>query len=245
MDFFSAHQSHLEKYLTKSQILTLQLLIWLLQVQKDVRIERLASCLPIPILYESRRKKIQRFLVSSSLSLPLFWFPIIKSIVEKEFKRSERLILVLDRTQWQDNNVFIISVMWKNRALPLYWLVLEKKGSSNIREQIALIRPVLKLFSHYEVVILGDREFHGIELSYWLKQKNKKAKNPIYFAFREKNNIYLKRSRQNEKRLKDLKLVPGVKVLHKNVKVTRKKGYCSPQQSNFIENGMKGASLVG
>ncbi len=50
MDFFSAHQSHLEKYLTQSQILTLQLLIWLLQVQKDVRIERLASCLPIPIL---------------------------------------------------------------------------------------------------------------------------------------------------------------------------------------------------
>ncbi|MDJ0595787.1 MAG: hypothetical protein QNJ72_38370 [Pleurocapsa sp. MO_226.B13] len=100
MDFFSAHQSHVQKYLTKSQILTLQLLIWLIQTQKDVRIERLASCLPIPILYESRRKKIQRLLISSSLSLSLFWFPIIKSIVEKEFKRSERLILVLDRTQW-------------------------------------------------------------------------------------------------------------------------------------------------
>ena len=225
MDFFSAHQSHLQKYLSQSQILTLQLLIWLLQVQKDVRIERLASCLPIPILYESRRKKIQRLLASSSLSLSLLWFPIIKSIVEKEFKPLERLILVLDRTQWQDNNVFMISVMWRKRALPIYWLGLEKKGSSNLREQIALIRPVLKLFSHYEVVILGDREFHGIELSYWLKQKNKKAKKPIYFAFREKNNIYLKRSRKNEERLKDLKLVPGVKVLHKNVKVTRNKGF--------------------
>ncbi|MDJ0636364.1 MAG: IS4 family transposase [Xenococcaceae cyanobacterium MO_188.B29] len=225
MDFFSAHQSHLQKYLSQSQILTLQLLIWLLQVQKDVRIERLASCLPIPILYESRRKKIQRLLASSSLSLSLLWFPIIKSIVEKEFKPLERLILVLDRTQWQDNNVFMISVMWRKRALPIYWLGLEKKGSSNLREQIALIRPVLKLFSHYEVVILGDREFHGIELSYWLKQKNKKAKKPIYFAFREKNNVYLKRSRKNEERLKDLKVVPGVKILHENVKITKKKGF--------------------
>ena len=36
MDFFAAHQSQIEKYLTKSQILTLQLLIWLLQVQKEV-----------------------------------------------------------------------------------------------------------------------------------------------------------------------------------------------------------------
>lgn len=225
MDFFSAHKSQIEKYLTQSQILTMQLLIWLLQVQKEVKIERLASCLPIPILYESRRKKIQRFLVLSSLSLPLFWFPIIKSIVEKEFKLLERLILVLDRTQWQDNNVFMISVIWKKRSLPIYWLLLDKKGSSSVREQIALIRPVLKLFSHYEVVILGDREFHGVELSYWLKQKNKQAKKSIYFAFREKDNIYMKRSKKNQARLKDLQLVPGVKVLHKNVQITKLKGF--------------------
>ena len=132
---------------------------------------------------------------------------------------------MLDRTQWKDNNIFMISVIWRKRALPIYWLVLEKKGSSNVREQIALIRPVLKLFSHYAVVILGDREFHGIELSYWLKQKNKKAKNTINFAFREKDNIYIKRSRKNEERLKNLKLVPGIKVLHKNVKVTKQKGF--------------------
>ena len=225
MDFFSAHKSQIEKYLTQSQILTLQLLIWLLQVHKEVKIERLASCLPMPILYESRRKKIQRFLVLSSLSLPLFWFPIIKSIVEKEFKLGERLILVLDRTQWQDNNVFMLSVIWKKRALPIYWLLLDKKGSSSVREQIALIRPVLKLFAQYEVVILGDREFHGVELSYWLKQKNKQAKNPIYFALREKDNIYLKRSRKNQARLKDLQLVPGVKILYKNVQITKQKGF--------------------
>lgn len=179
----------------------------------------------MPILYESRRKKIQRFLVLSSLSLSLFWFPIIKLIVEKEFKPEKRLILILDRTQWSDNNVFMISVMWRKRALPIYWLILEKKGSSNIREQIALIRPVLKLFSHYEVVILGDREFHGVELSYWLKQKNKKAKKAIYFAFREKDNIYLKRNKKNLERLKDLKLIPGVKVLYNNVKITKQKGF--------------------
>jgi hypothetical protein len=225
MDFFSDYKFQLEKSLTKSHSLTLQLLVWLLQVQKDVKIERLASCLPIPILYESRRKKIQRLLASSALSLSLFWFPIIKSIVEKEFPLNKRLILVLDRTQWSDKNVFMISVIWRNRALPIYWLILEKKGSSNIREQIALIRPVLKLFSHYELMILGDREFHGVELSYWLKQMNKKAKNTIYFAFREKDNIYIKRSRKTEDKLKNLKLTPGVKLLYKNVKLTKQKGF--------------------
>ncbi len=72
----------------------------------------------------------------------------MSSYVEKEFKSEERLILVLDRTQWKDNNIFMISVIWRKRALPIYWIILEKKGSSNVREQIALIRPVLKLFSH-------------------------------------------------------------------------------------------------
>lgn len=74
-------------------------------------------------------------------------------------------------------------------------------------------------------MILGDREFHGVELSYWLKQKNKKAKKSICFAFREKNNIYLKRSKENPERLKNLKLIPGVKVLHKNVQITKQKGF--------------------
>ena len=99
------------------------------------------------------------------------WFPLIKLIVEREFKPGSRLTLVLDRTQWQDKNVFMISVVWRKRALPIYWQILEKKGSSNVKEQIALIRPVLRLFSHYELLILGDREFHGVELSYWLKQR--------------------------------------------------------------------------
>ena len=179
MEFLPFYQNYLEDALSKSHFLLLRILVWLLQVHKQVRIERLAAYLPIPILYESRRKKIQRFLVESSLSLALFWFPLIKLIVEREFKPGSRLTLVLDRTQWQDKNVFMISVVWRKRALPIYWLLLEKKGSSNVKEQIALIRPVLKLFSGYELLILGDREFHGIELSYWLKKRNQTTKKPI------------------------------------------------------------------
>jgi hypothetical protein len=84
MEFLLFYQNYLEASLSKSHFLLLRILVWLLQVHKQVRIERLAAYLPIPILYESRRKKIQRFLVESSLSLVLFWFPLIKLIVERE-----------------------------------------------------------------------------------------------------------------------------------------------------------------
>jgi hypothetical protein len=74
----------LAKYLSPSQLLTLEILTWLLQVHKQVRIERLAACLPIPILYESRRRHLQRFLLLRKLSVPLVWFPIIKCILNSQ-----------------------------------------------------------------------------------------------------------------------------------------------------------------
>ncbi|HBL12818.1 MAG TPA: hypothetical protein DD379_15750 [Cyanobacteria bacterium UBA11162] len=43
------YQTHLEKYLSQAQMITLKLLIWLLQNQKQVKIERLAATLPLPI----------------------------------------------------------------------------------------------------------------------------------------------------------------------------------------------------
>jgi len=55
--------TYLSSQLTASQLLTLEMLVWLLQFHKQVRIERLAACLPLPILYESRRRHIQRFLI--------------------------------------------------------------------------------------------------------------------------------------------------------------------------------------
>ena len=71
--------------MTQTQVQTLKILVWLLTVQKTVKIERLAACFPLPIKYESRRKHIQRFLTLFSLSLPLFWFPIIMAIISQEF----------------------------------------------------------------------------------------------------------------------------------------------------------------
>ncbi len=158
MTFFSFYQDRFQKSLSEAELQTLKILVWLLQVQKQVRIERLAACFPLPILYESRRKHIQRFLLLPKLSISLFWLPLIKLIIQTEFSASSRLIISLDRTQWKDNNVLMVSVIWKKRALPVYWQILSKRGSSNFREQQAVIRPVLRLLKNYELVVIGDRE---------------------------------------------------------------------------------------
>ena len=126
--------AHFNQYLTPTQFQTLSILVGLLNQYRQVKIEKLAEFLPLPILFESRRKHIQRFLSLISLSIPLIWFPIIQLIITQQFPLSSSLIIVLDRTQWQDKNIFMISVVWHNHALPIYWNILEKKGASNFKE---------------------------------------------------------------------------------------------------------------
>jgi hypothetical protein len=56
------YQTHLKSQLNQAEYLLLKILITLLQSIKKVGLETLATALPIPIIFESRRKKIQRFL---------------------------------------------------------------------------------------------------------------------------------------------------------------------------------------
>ncbi len=209
----------LSDYLSESQLLTLEILVWLLQVHKQVRLERLAACFPLPIIYESRRRHLQRFLILSSLSIPLVWFPLIKYILKTQIPLRSRVVVPLDRTQWKTNNLLMISVIWKKRAFPIYWQFLEKAGTSNLHEQIAVIRPVLKFLKGYEVVIIGDREFRSVELANFLKTKK------VKFALRQKQDTYIRSSAGNFKLLRELGLAPGMKLFYSGVTYTKKKGF--------------------
>ena len=197
----------------------------MLQTHKEVKIETLASYFPLPILYESRRKLIQRFLVLSQLSICLFWFPVIAQIINLEFKLGSRLILTMDRTNWEKNNLLMISIVWKKHGFPIYWQILDKdKGNSNLREQQSVIRPVLRLLKKSEILIICDREFHSVELAYWLNNEySNRQKRPVYFAFRQIKSTYVELGDGEFKNLQNLGLRPGQKRLFTNIKVTKEK----------------------
>ena len=93
-------------------------------------------------------------------------------------------------------------MIWEKRSIPLYWLLLDKKGSSNIGEQKALIIPVLELLSDYKIIILGDREFGSIKLADWLCEKK------VKFILRVKQGRYVPAENSDYIRLSDLDLLP-------------------------------------
>ncbi len=230
------YHKHLERYLKKSQLITVTLLVWLLQVQKTVKIERLAACVPLPIKYESRRRNLQRLLISDLLSVSLLWLPLIKEILLTQIPEKQNLIVALDRTQWKNRNLFMVSVIWKKRALPIYWQFLSKKGSSDLKEQIAVLRPVIKLLKNWRIIIVGDREFRSVELADWLKKQK------IYFAIRVKEDIYIRRGRGQLKPLKSMGLSPGKKFFLKRIAITKEKGFGQFNLAGYWKRKYRGKS---
>ena len=218
-------QSHFNRYLNPRQLQTLSLLISVVNQCREVKIERLATYFPLPILFDSRRRHIQRFLLLKSFSVCLIWFPIIEQIIQLLFSLKESLIIVLDRTQWSDINIFMITVIWNRRGIPLYWQILDKKGASNLDEQKALIRPIIKLLKKYHLIIIGDREFHSIKLCNWLLEEGTRKKRQIDFILRQKGNTYYQNNLEEYEQLSKIKLSKGIKEIKINVKVTKLKGF--------------------
>lgn len=132
------YQNCFQKLLTPAQYKMLQILVLLLQFHRTVTLEKLATVFPQPILFESRRRSIQRFLLVPQLSIKALWFPLLKRWVkDQKLRKGKRLTLAIDRTQWRDQNVFVISLIEDRRAIPIYWQLLSKRGCSNLGEQKA------------------------------------------------------------------------------------------------------------
>ena len=217
MNILGFYQDHIKQKLSPSQVVTLQILLYLISVYKTVQISKLTNLFPLPIQSESKRKHIQRFLTIKELSLPLFWFPLVRIMVRKLFDFPSELVLILDRTQWQDTNILMISVAWKKRALPIHWKILTHKGASNLTEQKAVIRPVIRLLKGQKIILTADREFHSIFLCHWLKKYQKKD---VYFVLRQKKLTMIKRGIKYCK-LSELPANVGECKLFFNQKITK------------------------
>lgn len=102
--------------------------------------------------------------------------------------------LTFDRTNWQwgkkNINILVLAIAYKGIAIPVYWLLLNKKGNSSTRERIALMNRFITQFGSERIIqFLADREFVGEEWFKWLTSKQ------IDFAIRIKKNNLASNSR--------------------------------------------------
>ena len=60
---------------------------------------------------------MQRFLNLDALSVVLLWFPLIEEIIKRHFQPGTQLIVALDITQWKENNVLMVSAVYKKKSI--------------------------------------------------------------------------------------------------------------------------------
>ena len=157
----SLYQTHLQNYFSGVSYLMVSIVIMLLQKNRWIRLESLAENFPSPILQKSRIKKLQRFLSLPVWDVKIIWFPLFKAWLENEFKPGDILYLVIDRTQWANVNILMISLVYNRRAIPIYFTLLGKLGNTNTLEQKWFLAIVLELLQDYPKVVLGDTTTSG------------------------------------------------------------------------------------
>ncbi len=195
-----------------------QLLLLLVQQHRLIRLEQLAALWPQPIHLDSRRRALQRLLLWLQWQQQTLWYPWLATVLASQVRPGQRVYIAMDRTQWSEHNLLIVSLLWRGRALPLSWVYLGKLGSSNRQEQQAVMLPLLPLLAAYDVVVLGDREFHGVEWASWLQAQG------LQYVLRLPTSTYIQLAGGSWQAVKRLPFAPGMKLIWQGVKVTKSKG---------------------
>ena len=209
------YHAHLSEKLTRSNYLLTILLIQVVQSIKEVTLESIATKLAIPIKFESRRKKVQRFLSEDKWVLDDIWLSLVIGWIKGTVKQNKVVYLAIDRTKWQSNNILMVSMIWRKRAIPIYWKMLDKQGNSTLENQQFVLTPVFEALSNYKLSVLGDREFCSVTLGNWLREKK------VDFCLRLKKNVCIKIESELWAELKMLGLEPGNSFFNQEVTIRK------------------------
>lgn len=156
-------------------------------------------------LQKSRYRRIQRFIHGHFLSFDkVAWFIMsMFGFLDAPF------YLAMGRTNWQctlkgikgkkNLNILMLAVVYKGMAIPVYWLLLDKKGNSNTRERIAVMKRFIRQFGKERLLgLLADREFIGERWLTWLKTEK------VGFHIRIKKDANVPNNRGNAVQAKQL-----------------------------------------
>jgi hypothetical protein len=113
---------------------------------RTVNLNKLACVVFGDALQSSRYRRIQRFFSK----FPLDYQQIAGFIFKLFFMMDGQWYLSMDRTNWRwgksDINILMLGIVFKGTAIPIYWMLLDKRGNSDTLERIELIQMFIDHF---------------------------------------------------------------------------------------------------
>ena len=115
---------------------------------------------------KSNYRNLQRFFQNFKMDYEEYARFVFSTLPKKQ-----SYYLVMDRTNWKygmtNINILMLGIIYKNTAVPLYWEMLDKQGSSSTRERKHILNRAIVLLGKERIAgLLCDREFIGVR---WFK----------------------------------------------------------------------------
>lgn len=172
----------------KSRIDFFARIILALFVCRTVSLSELAIAMDSKANSDSRNRRIRRFLANFIID----YDAIAKWLFSLFFAPDTKVYLAIDRTNWffgkAKINIFMLSVCYEGIAIPLFWTLLPKAGSSTANEQIALVNRFVKVFGTKQIqALLADREFPNNAFIAWLQR----SRIPFYMRIKQNTLTYI------------------------------------------------------
>ncbi len=116
------------------------------------------------IKQESQIKKLKRWLSNKSIHGDVFYLPFLERLLP--ILINERVQIILDGSvMGRDSACLMASLVYKNRSIPLVWLMAEgRKGhfcEDYHIELLGMLKSILP--DNIEITLIGDGEFNGID----------------------------------------------------------------------------------
>jgi hypothetical protein len=105
----------------------------------------------------------------------------------------------------------MVSIVWSSYAIPLYWRLLPKQGSSSFEEQKSILGPVIRMLKPFPILLLGNREFHSSKLAKYLEESG------LAFALRQRNTCQIRQGDAEFKPVTNLDIKPGKTLFPKGI----------------------------
>jgi hypothetical protein len=148
--------------------------------KKKPHMSALGSGLPQMITGHSQEKAMKMFLENSWTDFDFHYLPFIFDLIGQilgSVDPLEKIILVIDGSKMGNKHMaLMVSLVYKNRGIPLAWLVHKKlKSHFGVKVHLELVEKVKTLLQPLlspanQVVLLRDGEFDSIKLQQFFTQ---------------------------------------------------------------------------
>lgn len=159
---------------TQRHVVVLAMLVSGIVTGKSAQLSKISLEVPHNAKPASLVKRFHRFVKNERVQASVMFMPFAEQIVTH--LSQQRLYLAMDGSVvGRGCMTLMVGVIYKQRAIPLVWLVYKgKKGHTTAERHIAVLRMLQELIpATADVVLLGDAEYDTVAMLRWLRDETR------------------------------------------------------------------------